>query len=360
MEITRENRKWLDDLQLSHPLVIAGPCSAETEEQVLETAHALKDSDVTMLRAGVWKPRTRPGSFEGVGAIALPWLMRAKKETGLQIAIEVGSAMHVKIALQYDIDVLWLGARTTVNPFLVQEIAEALNGTDKVVLVKNPVNPDLSLWLGAVERLQAQGIKNLGVIHRGFSTYRKTDYRNNPQWQIPIDLKSMHPDLPLICDPSHITGNREMIFDVCQTALDLRFDGLMVETHPTPDQAWSDAAQQITPATMIQIMEDLRIRKKDFSDASVTENLEHIRTDINNLDTKIIGLLSQRMKLAEDIGTLKKKDNVSILQSEIWKRTLAQMKDQGANGGLSDSFIDAFYKAIHQESIHHQQKMFEE
>ncbi|MGB3591807.1 MAG: bifunctional 3-deoxy-7-phosphoheptulonate synthase/chorismate mutase type II [Nonlabens sp.] len=359
MTITRENRTWLDDLQLTHPLVIAGPCSAETEKQVLETAHALKDSDVTMLRAGVWKPRTRPGSFEGVGAIALPWLMKAKEQTGLQIAIEVGSAQHVKIALEYDIDVLWLGARTTVNPFLVQEIAEALEGTDRIILVKNPVNPDLSLWLGAVERLQSQGIKNLGVIHRGFSTYRKTKYRNNPQWQIPIDLKSMHPDLPVICDPSHITGDREMVFDVCQTALDLNFDGLMVETHPTPADAWSDAAQQITPATMIKIMDDLRIRKLDFTDAMVTESLEGLRSDINNLDNQIIGLLGKRMKLAEDIGTLKKRENVSILQSEIWKRTLQQMTEQGMSSGLTDSFIEAFYKAIHQESIHHQQKMFE-
>jgi chorismate mutase len=359
MKIGKENRKWLDDMQLHHPLVIAGPCSAETEKQVLETAHALKDSDVNVLRAGVWKPRTRPGSFEGVGAIALPWLMKAKEETGLKIAIEVGSAMHVKIALDYDVDILWLGARTTVNPFLVQEIAEALQGTDKIVLVKNPVNPDLSLWLGAVERLQSQGIKNLGVIHRGFSTYIKTTYRNNPQWQIPIDLKSLHPNLPLICDPSHITGNREMIFDVCQTALDLNFEGLMVETHPTPEEAWSDAAQQITPATMIKIMDDLRIRKLDFSDAASTENLEGMRLDIKNIDTQIIGLLAKRMKLAEDIGELKKKENVSILQNDIWKRTLSQMMDQGLSGGLSQDFIESFYKAVHQESIHHQQKMFD-
>jgi chorismate mutase len=359
MKIGKENRKWLDDMELFHPLVIAGPCSAETEQQVLETAHALKDSDVSVLRAGVWKPRTRPGSFEGVGAIALPWLMKAKKETGLKIAIEVGSALHVKIAMEHDVDILWLGARTTVNPFLVQEIAEALQGTDKIVLVKNPVNPDLSLWLGAVERLQSQGIKNLGVIHRGFSTYRKTTYRNNPQWQIPIDLKSLHPNLPLICDPSHITGNREMIFDVCQTALDLNFEGLMVETHPTPEDAWSDAAQQITPATMIKIMDDLRIRKLDFTDAATTENLEGIRLDINNLDNQIMGLLAKRMILAEDIGVLKKQENVSILQNDIWKRTLSQMMAQGLRGGLSQDFVESFYKAVHQESIHHQQKMFE-
>jgi chorismate mutase len=360
MKITSKNREWLDNWDRKDPFVIAGPCSAETEEQVLQTAHALKNSGVSVLRAGVWKPRTRPGSFEGVGAIAMPWLMKAKAETGLKIAIEVGSATHAKIALEHDIDVLWLGARTTVNPFLVQEIAEALNGTDRIILVKNPVNPDLSLWLGAIERLQSQGVNNLGVIHRGFSTYRKTNYRNNPQWQIPIDLRSMHPELPLICDPSHITGNRDMIFDVSQTALDLQFDGLMVETHPTPDLAWSDAAQQVTPARMLEILKALRLRQKDFSDAHALENLELLRADINQLDSKIIALLSQRMKLAEDIGQLKQKGNVSILQSDIWNSTLAKMKEQGINGGLSDSFIDAFYKAIHQESIHHQKKMFED
>lgn len=360
MQITAQNRRWLDKLELTHPLVIAGPCSAETEKQVMKTAEALADSDVSVLRAGVWKPRTRPGSFEGVGAIALPWLLKAKEQTGLKLAIEVGSAAHAKIALDHDIDVLWLGARTTVNPFLTQEIAEALNGTDRIVLVKNPVNPDLALWLGAVERLQKQNITNLGVIHRGFSSYQKGDYRNEPQWQIPIDLKATYPDLPLICDPSHITGNRDMVFDVCQTALDLRYDGLMVETHPHPEEAWSDAAQQITPDTMIKIMDDLRIRKFDFTDDVDAESIENIRHDIRSLDSRVISLLSQRMKLAEDIGKLKKKDNVAILQSDIWTKTLEKLKEVGGSGGLSDKFIDDFYKAIHQESIDHQQKMFDQ
>ena len=261
MNITIENRKWLDDFKLIHPLVIAGPCSAETEDQVLKIAHELKDSDVSIFRAGIWKPRTRPGGFEGVGAIGLKWLQKAKAETGLLMATEVANAAHVKLALEHDIDVLWIGARTTVNPFAVQEIADALQNTDKIVLVKNPVNPDLALWIGGVERLYNAGIKKLGVIHRGFSTYEKTKYRNIPEWQIAIELQSRFPDLPLICDPSHITGNRNMIQEVSQQALDLNYDGLIIETHIDPDNAWSDAEQQVTPIVLKQIFEDLRVKK---------------------------------------------------------------------------------------------------
>ncbi|MBT8274256.1 MAG: 3-deoxy-7-phosphoheptulonate synthase, partial [Bacteroidia bacterium] len=241
MENKKELRTWLSNLGLEHPLVIAGPCSAETEKQVLTIAHQLKDSDATVLRAGIWKPRTRPGNFEGVGALGLKWLQKAKEETGMMITTEVANANHVDLALEHDIDMFWIGARSTVSPFIVQEIAEALKGTDKPVLVKNPVNPDLSLWLGAVERLYTSDIKNLGVIHRGFSTYEKTRYRNNPEWQLPIDLQNRFPDLPLLLDPSHIAGKRDIIFDLCQTALDLNYDGLMVETHHDPDNAWSDA-----------------------------------------------------------------------------------------------------------------------
>ena len=243
MENKKELRTWLDNFGLDHPLVIAGPCSAETEKQVLTIAHQLKDSDATVLRAGIWKPRTRPGNFEGVGALGLKWLQKAKEETGLLTATEVANANHVDLALQHDIDILWIGARSTVSPFIVQEIADALKGTDKPVLIKNPVNPDLALWLGAVERFYTADVKNLGVIHRGFSTYEKTRYRNNPEWQLPIDLQNRFPDLPLILDPSHIAGRRDIIFDLCQTGLDLNFDGLMVETHHNPDNAWSDAAQ---------------------------------------------------------------------------------------------------------------------
>jgi chorismate mutase len=232
-------RKWLEEMNLDHPLVIAGPCSAETEEQVLEVAHELKNTDATIFRAGVWKPRTRPGTFEGNGVRALPWMQRVKKETGLLTAIEIANAHHAKLALDFDIDVLWIGARTTVNPFAVQEIAEAIRDTDKIVLVKNPINPDLALWIGAIERFFKMGVKNLGAIHRGFSSFRPSKYRNIPSWQIAIDLKTKYPDLPIFNDPSHITGNRDLIQEVSQTALDLKFDGLMIETHCTPDKAWS-------------------------------------------------------------------------------------------------------------------------
>lgn len=246
MENKKEMRNWLNEFNLTHPFVIAGPCSAETEEQVLKIAHELKDSDVSVFRAGIWKPRTRPGGFEGVGEIGLKWLKKAKAETGMLMGTEVATAAHCKLALENDIDVLWVGARTTANPFAVQEIADTLKGTDKIVLIKNPVNPDMALWLGGVERLYAAGIKNLGVIHRGFSTYEKTKYRNIPEWQIAIELQNKFPDLPLIIDPSHITGNRDMILEVTQEALDLNYDGMIIETHNDPDNAWSDAAQQVT------------------------------------------------------------------------------------------------------------------
>ena len=270
-------RSWLDDLNLEHPLVIAGPCSAETESQVLQIAHDLKNSDVSIFRAGIWKPRTRPGNFEGVGSIGLKWLQKVKKETGLLITTEVANANHVKIALDHDVDVLWIGARSTVSPFIVQEIADALQNTDKIVLLKNPVNPDLSLWYGGIERLYSANIKKLGVIHRGFSTYSKTKFRNNPEWQIPIELQNKFPDLPLICDPSHICGRRDIIEETSQKALDLNFDGLMIETHNDPDNAWSDASQQITPKTLIKLMKDLVIRKESVQERSFIKELENLR-----------------------------------------------------------------------------------
>ena len=257
MNITLENRKWLDDFKLTHPLVIAGPCSAETEEQVLKIAHELKNSDVSIYRAGIWKPRTRPGGFEGVGAMGLKWLQKAKAETGLLMATEVANATHVKLALEHDIDVLWIGARTTVNPFAVQEIADALEGTDKIVLVKNPVNPDLALWIGGVERLFNAGIKKLGVIHRGFSTYEKTKYRNIPEWQLAIELQSRFPNLPLLCDPSHITGKRGMIQEVSQQALDLNYDGLIIETHNDPENAPCDGPSATPLKELPELIETL-------------------------------------------------------------------------------------------------------
>ena len=357
MENTKELRTWLDDLGLDHPLVVAGPCSAETEEQVMAIAHELKDSDVNYYRAGIWKPRTRPGNFEGVGALGLKWLQKVKAETGLKTATEVANANHVKLALEHDIDLLWIGARSTVSPFIVQEIADALEGTDKVVLVKNPVNPDLALWLGGIERLHSANIKKLGVIHRGFSTYEKTRYRNNPEWQIAIELQNRFPDLPLICDPSHITGKRDMIFDVSQTALDLNFDGLMIETHVDPDNAWSDAAQQVTPDSLIQIMEDLKIRKTTDSEADYRAALTTLRTQIDVVDHQLIEMLGKRMKVADAIGALKKEKNVAILQSRRWNEILGKMILEGEENNLSEEFILRVFKAIHQESINHQKKI---
>ena len=357
MEITKEHQQWLVKLKLNHPLVIAGPCSAETEEQVLKIAHELKNSDVSIFRAGIWKPRTRPGGFEGVGEIGLKWMQKAKAETGLLMAIEVANANHVKLALQYDIDVLWIGARTTVNPFAVQEIADALQNTNKIVLIKNPVNPDLSLWIGGLERLHQAGIKNLGVIHRGFSTYEKTKFRNNPEWQIAIDIQNRFPNLPLICDPSHITGKRDMIQEVSQQALDLNYDGLMIETHFDPDNAWSDAAQQVTPAALKQIFVDLKMRKETDENAEWNKAMALQRAYIDELDTKLIEILGKRMKLAEKIGQLKKEKNVAILQNKRWNEILGRMILDGENKGLNEDFILRIYKAIHQESIAHQEKI---
>ncbi len=357
MKNTKELRTWLDAFNLDHPLVIAGPCSAETEEQVVKIAKDLKDSDVSVLRAGIWKPRTRPGNFEGVGALGLKWMQTAKAETGLLTTTEVANATHVDLALKHDIDILWIGARTTVSPFIVQEIADALKGTDKTVLVKNPVNPDLSLWLGAVERFHTADIKNLGVIHRGFSAYEKTKYRNNPEWQIPIDLQNRFPDLPLILDPSHIAGRRDLIFDLCQTALDLNYDGIMVETHHDPDKAWSDAAQQITPETLIQIMQDLKIRKEISESEDFLSKLKHLRAKIDVTDQLLLEVLSKRMKIADEIGGLKKAQNVAILQTTRWNEILGKMILQGEEQGLSEEFILKLFKAIHQESINHQKKV---
>ncbi|MDA9584734.1 bifunctional 3-deoxy-7-phosphoheptulonate synthase/chorismate mutase type II [Flavobacteriaceae bacterium] len=357
MKNTKELRTWLDDLSLDHPLVVAGPCSAETEDQVLKIAHELKDSDVNYFRAGIWKPRTRPGNFEGVGALGLKWLQKVKAETGMKTATEVANAAHVKLALEHDIDLLWIGARSTVSPFIVQEIADALEGSDKIVLVKNPVNPDLALWLGGIERLYSANIKNLGVIHRGFSTYEKTRYRNNPEWQIAIELQNRFPDLPLICDPSHITGKRDMIFEVSQTALDLNFNGLMIETHTDPDKAWSDAAQQVTPDSLIKLMEDLKIRKATDTEADYRNALNTLRTQIDVIDHQLIDILGKRMKIADAIGELKKDKNVAVLQSKRWNEILGKMILEGEQNKLSEEFILRVFKAIHQESINHQEKI---
>ncbi|MEM7086815.1 MAG: bifunctional 3-deoxy-7-phosphoheptulonate synthase/chorismate mutase type II [Bacteroidota bacterium] len=358
MENKKELRNWLNKMQLAHPLVIAGPCSAETEDQVVKIAKELKDTDATVLRAGIWKPRTRPGNFEGVGALGLKWLQTAKEETGMLTTTEVANPNHVDLALKNDIDILWIGARTTVSPFIVQEIAEAMRGTDKTVLIKNPVNPDLALWLGAVERFYEAGVKNLGVIHRGFSTYEKTRYRNNPEWQIPIDLQNRFPDLPLILDPSHIAGRRDIIFDLCQTALDLNYDGLMIETHHDPDNAWSDAKQQITPATLDKMTVDLRIRVEEGDAVEFQNKLATARTKIDVVDHQLIEMLGKRMKISDEIGRLKRDNNVAILQTKRWNEILGKMILQGEEQQLSEEFILKVFKAIHQESINHQEIIY--
>ena len=360
MENSKKLRSWLDEMQLTHPLVIAGPCSAETESQIIQIAHDLKDTDVNYYRAGIWKPRTRPGNFEGVGAIGLKWLQRVKEETGMKTATEVANRAHVDLALEHDIDLLWIGARSTVSPFIVQEIADALEGTDKIVLVKNPVNPDLSLWIGAVERLHNANIEKLGVIHRGFSSYKKTMYRNLPEWQIAIDLQSKFPDLPIINDPSHISGRRDLIFDVSQTALDLNFDGLMIETHCDPDNAWSDAAQQVTPERLIEIFKTLKVRKPGDDEAEFHAALNQLRSQIDLLDSSLLDTMGDRMKVAKSIGQLKKDRNVAVLQSNRWNEILGRMILEGEQRGLSEEFVLKLFKSIHQESIRHQEKIMKQ
>lgn len=360
MKNKKEFRNWLDAFKLNHPLVIAGPCSAETEEQLLNIAHQLKETKTSVLRAGIWKPRSRPGNFEGVGALGLKWLQTAKQETGLLTTIEVANAAHVELALKHDVDILWIGARTTVSPFIVQEIAEAVRGSDKIVLVKNPVNPDLALWLGAVERFYEVGISKLGVIHRGFSTYEKTRYRNNPEWQIPIDLQNKFPDLPLILDPSHIAGRRDIIFDLCQTAFDLNYDGLMIETHNDPDNAWSDADQQITPSTLKNVLSNLKVRKSEGDQIEFKNQLNTLRSQIDLIDDQIMDMLGKRMKVVDNIGGMKRKNNVAILQVKRWNQILERMIQLGSENQLSEEFVLKIYKAIHQESINHQKKVMDD
>lgn len=340
---------WVDEFP--KPLIIAGPCSAESEIQMLETAKKIKESGapVPVFRAGIWKPRTKPNGFEGVGVIGLNWLKKVKEEYGFKTATEVANAHHVAAALEADVDILWIGARSTVNPFTVQEIAEALKGTDKPVLVKNPVNPDLALWVGALERLLGQNITNLGVIHRGFSTYQKTKYRNVPNWQIALDFKNQFPNIPVIVDPSHICGNRTGLAGVAQEALNVGYEGMMIETHRNPDEAWSDASQQITPEVLAELVGNLQLRTSDIS-AFEGEMGRH-RTLISDLDFQLIELLGQRMKISEKIGNLKKKNNIAIFQPERWKVITEYANQKADESGMSAEFIEKVFKAIHEESI---------
>ena len=341
------------------PLGIMGPCSAESEEQMLTTAKQLLHKNVHVFRAGVWKPRTRPNSFEGVGEIGLKWLSEVKAQTGMLVATEVASAEHVRLALKYDIDVLWIGARTSVNPFAVQEIADALYGRDKIVLVKNPINPDLELWIGALERLNQAGIKKLGAIHRGFSTYEKSKFRNAPKWQIPIELKRRHPGLPIICDPSHIGGSRDLIYDISQISLNLEMDGLMIESHMDPDIALSDAKQQVKPEKVKLITEKLHLRNHQIKDTRRLKELKNLRHQIDELDQQLISVFSQRMDIVADIGELKKEGNVAVLQAERWNEIVNDRVSSGIDNGLSIAFTKRIFEAIHQESINKQNKIVE-
>lgn len=335
-------------------IIIAGPCSVETEEQVMAVALGLKDANLNLLRGGIWKPRTRPNSFEGVGEKGLSWLKAAGKAIDVPVTTEVAKASHVEVALKAGIDVLWIGARTTVNPFAVQEIADALKGTDIPVMVKNPVNPDVDLWVGAIERLSAAGVKDIAAIHRGFSSYGQNVYRNTPMWELPIQLKLMLPDIKIICDPSHICGRRDLLAPVAQKSYDLDMDGLMVETHHTPDKAWSDAAQQITPEAFKQLITSLIIRKPETSNLDIAQSLEALRSQIDQIDHDLIELLSTRMKTAREIGAFKKDNDITILQLGRWKEIHNARKKLGEGLGLSDKFMEAFLNAIHKESINQQ------
>ncbi len=339
------------------PILIGGPCSAETEEQVLSTARELAARGVDLFRAGIWKPRTRPDSFEGVGTEGLAWLRRAKDEFGLRITTEVANTQHVFEALKHGVDVFWIGARTTVNPFSVQEVADALRGVDVPVLIKNPINPDLKLWIGAIERVYKAGIRRIAAVHRGFSYHGDTQYRNVPRWQIPLELKRLFPDLQLICDISHICGRRDILAEVAQKALDLNFDGLMLEVHPNPDAAWSDPAQQVTPQDFEHIVERLVVRRPDTDDREFLQTLDHLRHQIDDIDEEILNLLAARMRLAENIGEYKKRNGISIFQPARWTEILEKAVAKGKALGLSAEFITAYLKAVHQESINHQEEV---
>jgi chorismate mutase len=346
------------DTWKKRPLIISGPCSAETEEQVLQTAQQLAATGkVDMIRAGIWKPRTRPGSFEGIGTKGLPWLQQAKKATGLPVAVEVATAKQVEDALHFDVDVLWIGARTTVNPFSVQEIADALKGVNVPVLIKNPINPDLELWTGAVERVAKAGINDIGLIHRGFSSYGNTEYRNAPMWHMVIEMKRRNPDMLLINDPSHICGRRDILMDVAQKAIDLDFDGLMIESHIDPDNAWSDAKQQVTPARLAEMLDSIIWRNEDVSSENFHIALDKLREQINQVDDELMQLLGQRMKIADQIGTYKRENNVTILQTNRWNQILDRAYGKSDKLGLSREFITKYLDAVHMESINRQNKI---
>lgn len=335
------------------PAIIAGPCSAETEKQVMSTAHELSNMGVKIFRAGIWKPRTRPNAFEGVGSRGFEWLARVKEETGMRVATEVANVKHVYEALRANVDVLWIGARSSANPFAMQEIADVLKGMDLPVLVKNPINPDVDLWQGAIERLQKAGISRIGAIHRGVSSYDQTIYRNVPQWQIPIELKRRIPGISVICDPSHIGGKRELLQPISQKAMDLNFDGLMIETHIDPDNAWSDAKQQITPKVLKQLLDKLILREV-HPDGISYDTLDDLRFMIDDFDRQLLDVLKKRMNVVQDIGLYKKSNNMTILQPDRWDEVLNKSMDMSKEALLSDVMVQKIFRAIHQESINKQ------
>ena len=332
------------------PIVIAGPCSAETEEQVMTTATQLSQKGCHMFRAGVWKPRTKPGGFEGNGEKALPWMKRVKDETGMLVATEVATPKHVELALKYDVDILWVGARTSANPFAMQELADSLVGVDVPVFVKNPVNPDLELWIGAMERINRAGVKRMAAIHRGFSSYDTKIYRNLPMWQIPIELHRRIPNLPIICDPSHIGGRRELIAPLCQQAMDLGFEGLIVESHCQPDDAWSDAKQQVTPDVLDYILSLLVVR----DDTVTTEGIQALRKQIDEFDNELMNLLAKRMRVCREIGQYKKEHNMTVLQASRYNEILEKRGAQGSLCGLSADSVARIFEEIHEESVRQQ------
>ena len=336
------------------PFVIAGPCSAETEEQVMKTAHQLADKGCHIFRAGIWKPRTKPGGFEGHGEPALKWLQRVKEETGMLTATEVAKPEHVELALKYGIDILWIGARNTVNPFAVQEIADSLKGVSDVpVLVKNPVSPDLELWIGALLRINKAGVKQLGAIHRGFTSIDQRIYRNTPMWHIPIELHRRYPNLPIVCDPSHMGGRRDLIAPLCQQAMDMGFDGLLVESHCSPDEAWSDASQQVLPDVLDFIIDRLVIR----DNAEMTESLASLRKQIDEMDTALMDLLTKRMRVSREIATYKKEHNMAVVQAVRYNEILDKRGAQGTLCGMNADFVRRVYEAIHEESVRQQMEI---
>ncbi len=352
----------LEEVSLSgiagkRPIIVSGPCSAESEHQVVETAKQLEKLNVHIYRAGIWKPRTRQDTFEGMGSVALPWLQRVKKETRLLTTTEVANSWHVNEALKYDIDILWIGARTTANPFAIQELADALRGLDIPIFIKNPINPDIDLWIGALERINKAGIKKIIAVHRGFSYYGNSNFRNPPQWEIPLELKRRVPDIPILTDPSHICGNKELIFEISQRAMDLNFDGLFIESHIHPEEALSDKNQQITPIELGKLLDKIVLRSMKITDHKLIDTLSQLRTQIDHIDEDLLDIFEKRMNISETIGKYKKVNNITIFQPGRWQEIIEKRIKDGERKGLSTEFITEVFKAIHQESINRQNRV---